>query len=173
MGSASGGQSAAVPENGRGRRRSGCPVASADPVWARAQKHSKGFPTVTLGKTGQKVPCSAWAQAGTSHPASCRPRFSPGFATSTPPRATNAATAEDAGRGARTHEECARTSTWSPRTACGKVGGPRAFNAYVQAVSNGQPRAAADRLHRLLLPPRRRAAGEISLAYRSRRQGGV
>ena len=113
----------------------------------------------------------AWAQAGTSLPASSRPPFAPACATSTPRRIYEGGNAERTIGEVLERTRMRKDVYLVTKNGRGKVGGSRAYPTYLARLER-QPRAAQDRLRRLLLPPRRRRPRD-PVAQRSRRQGRV
>ena len=145
-------------------------VASADSVWARPARLDRAH-----GDAGQDRPEGARPGHGNELGPSAQLR--PGRAPRRRPlhrhlrELRRRATARRPWARCSNAPRCARTSTWSPRTAAARSAAPRAFR-HVREASRGEPGAAANRLHRLLLPPRCRGPRDPA-AQRSRRQGGI
>ena len=124
------------------------------PLLAAAAPAESPCRTVTLGKTGQKVTSSAWGRAGPSQPsfvqaALCRGRPLHRHLGVVRERPTPRRSSARSSNGPR----CARTSTSSPRTPSYAAPGRRGAEVFEKHLER-QPRAAPDRLRRLLLPPR-------------------
>ena len=130
-------------------------VASADSVWADAPAST--LPMVTLGKTGQKVPALGMGTSWDLAPSFVQAALHAGV------RYIDTSESYEGGNCETTLGEVLERTKMRKdvylvtKNSRGKVGGARAF-ADLREASEREPGTAANRLHRLLLPPRRRRA---------------
>ena len=144
-------------------------VASADSVWA--EPPASTVPMVTLGKTGQKVPVLGMGTSWDVAPSFVQAALHAGV------RYIDTSESYEGGNCEKTLGEVLERTKMRKdvylvtKNSRGKVGGARAFATFEKRLE-ASLRAAANRLHRLLLPPRSRGPRDRA-AQRSRRQGRI
>ena len=162
-------QSAAVSQDGGGRGRSGGRCAPADSAWADLP-HST-LPTVTLGKTGQKVPALGMGTSWDVQPSFVQAALAAGV------RYIDTSESYESGNCEKTLGEVLERTKMRKdvylvtKNSRGKVGGPRAFATYEKRLNASLERLRTDYVDCYYLHGVDRARDPAP--QRSRRQGGV
>ena len=145
-------------------------VASTPPPGPSSPSQtSRACPSSRSARPDRKCPCSAWEQAGTSHPASSRPHSSPASATSTPPKPTKTETAERTLGEVLERTKMRKDVYLVTKNSRAKIGGPGAFAAYEKRLNASLERLRTDYVDCYYLHGVE--GREIPLFSRSRRQG--